>query len=266
MNKNHVEIRSLAAVVLMWTATSVTAGPVIYASADPATSKGTELYVIDPIAATIALVRGIGIGAGGAGTYGGLYSGGYAQTSSGAAGDTSGVGAGDFSHFAPGSLGGSPLGDPARLDTNAAKDSITAEELMAPITGSIDIVPSRTSITSSEGLQPPVFNGSGRRLAATPSPQSNPRAGCTGDCGDLTDNTAAGRSVPPGCAGNCGDLTDAAPSGSSILSACGGNCGAELLSTPQGALQISAVPEPGVLALLGIGFAAIGIRRRRKPR
>src|SRR5690242_21236096 len=49
MRNNHREVRSLVAVALMWTATSAIAGPVIYASGDPATSKGTELYAIDPI-------------------------------------------------------------------------------------------------------------------------------------------------------------------------------------------------------------------------
>src|SRR5690242_13676555 len=98
MRNRHLEVRSFVGVLLMWTATSAIAGPVIYAAAGPTSSKGTELYVIDPVAATITLVRGIGIGAGGAGTYGAAYGGGgYANTASGAGGEGGGTAADAFS-------------------------------------------------------------------------------------------------------------------------------------------------------------------------
>ena len=94
MQKSQLKILLFAAVISMCSGGAATAGPVLYASSDPSTSSGTELYVIDPITATITVVRGVGIGGSATGTYGGSYGGGgYEGAAGGAAGGLSGGGA-----------------------------------------------------------------------------------------------------------------------------------------------------------------------------
>jgi hypothetical protein len=245
MRNTHIEVRSIAAAALMCMATSAIASPVIYASADPATSKGTELYIIDPIAATVTRIKGIGIGTGGMGTYGGSYGGGgYANSSSTGAGDTSGgVAEANLSPVSVGSIGESRLGGAVPLGVNSPDDAITAAELVTPSGGAPDVVQQRASVRSSDSPPALTFGGSGSRLAGTSGAQSSPRGSCSDDCDDLTQAT-----VP-------------APS---LLSQCAGSCGGEVSPRAQGALQISAVPEPSLLGLLGIGFASVGLARRRK--
>ena len=269
MCDRYLEVRSLAAVALMWTATSAVAGPVIYASADRAKSNGTEIYVIDPIAATITMLKGIGIGAGGGGTYGGAYAGGgYGSTSSGAEGTAGGLAAGDFSHFAPAGLSGSLFRGPAPIDTHSSDDPITTAELITPNTEATDIEPAITSMPAWQGSQPSSFGGSGRKLAATPSPQFGPSIGCASDCDELAEHASARSllSLNPGlgCTGDCKDLFGDPLFAPTLLASCISNCGGEVSSLAQGALQISAVPEPSLLGLLGVGFATVGVARRRK--
>ncbi len=93
MLKFDVKILLFAAGISMCTVTSAFAGPVLYASSDPETSSGTELYVIDPIEATITVVRGVGIGTGGTGTYGGSYGGGGYDSGGSGGGGAPGSGA-----------------------------------------------------------------------------------------------------------------------------------------------------------------------------
>jgi hypothetical protein len=245
VRKVNLNVIALSTVALMCGAAPGLAGPVIYASSDPVSSSGTELYVIDPIAATISVVKGVGIGNAGTGAYGGSY---------GNAGHGSGTthGANDFGAppgldvaGATGGLGAGGLVAVSMRSTNEpteATDASLATELIGSLaTQLIDVVPQRSMTVMSDVLQSDRLRANGAKFAGTsgPGPESNarPTGGCVGDCvGSLTPMLV-------NCTENCGDDPPGVAGG--------------------GTLQIAAVPEPGLLALLGVGFAALGGVRRR---
>jgi hypothetical protein len=229
MLKTYVRILFFPFVILMCGSAATWAGPVMYASSDPETSSGTELYVIDPIAATITVVRGAGIGASGTGTYGGVYGGGgYAGGYGGGAGTAGYSGLTGGSGGAAGGIG--PLGTSST--TSDATTSSSTDPLL--VTNSTDIVPQQSMIVLTDTSQPDLMGAQGGSSSA-------PAPGCITDCGG----------TPPIINTSC-------------TSDCGNGAGDPPAAGPQGSVQIAALPEPGPLALLGIGLASLGIARRRK--
>jgi hypothetical protein len=224
MLKKTVKILFLAAGFSMGAASAV-AGPVLYASSDPETSSGTELYVIDPIAATITVVRGVGIGASATGTFGGSYGGGYAGGSSGGgaggAGGAGGVGAG-------GSVGGAP-GSSLALTSSSDPQAPSAPVDLA------DPGPSRTP-------QRPMIV-----LSNAPQPQ------LSDDILGVPKGGTQKLLLPEGCP-TCTDTGGGDPTGDNTTR-----------STLAGEFVIAAVPEPASLALLGLALATLGLLSRRKP-
>ena len=212
------------------------AGPVIYASSDPATSSGTELYVIDPIAATITNVRGPGIGGGA--TLGGSYGGGF-----GTAGGGGGAGgAGGLSGFGGGGAGGGGgRGGGGSPNTVSKGDSAGPGD---PGPNGTDTISQRSMIVLSDAPQTDAFGGSGPKLPGTP-----PRPG--------TPPGPESNLIPDACIGDCSELSPHI-----TLLDCTENCGGD---PPSGTgVRLAAVPEPGLLALLGAGFASLGSVRRRR--
>ena len=147
MLKTTVKILLLAAGFSMGAATAV-AGPVLYASSDPETSSGTELYVIDPIAATITVVRGVGIGSGGTGTYGGAYGGGGDAGASSGGGGAGGAGGAGGVSGGGGSVGGAPG---SGLALTSSSDPQTPVDLADP---GPSRTPQRPMIVLSNAPQP----------------------------------------------------------------------------------------------------------------
>jgi len=240
------------AVLCMCGAAPVWAGPMLYALSDPNSSSGTEKYVIDPIAATITVVRGVGIGHGGAGSYGGVYGGGHGGTQSG----TGNPGIGGMGAF--GGFGGGGSGSPSPRGSSTVGTGSPVQP-NSPLVfnqspDSIDIVPQRAMIVLSDDPQPEFFGGFGGKSQGAPAgaPQ-------------LPDQQIPGQNPPtnqdptgPGCVSDCGGP-------STILADCTGSCAGDPLAPTAGGLEIAAVPEPTLLGLLGIGLAGLGIVRRRKP-
>jgi hypothetical protein len=190
MLKSDMKILSFASVILMCTAAQSWAGPILYAWSDPNTSSGTETYVIDPIAATITVVRGAGIGSGGTGTFGGSYGSGGGSSGGDPGGGTGTAGIAGFSGGVSGStgpLGTTPTNDPTGPSTGAVIS-----------TDSIDIVPQKSMIVFSNSPEPTFVGEQGGVLSA-PSPA------CTIDCGSPG---------PTNCVANCaGSLGGDPPAG-----------------------------------------------------
>jgi hypothetical protein len=234
MLKFKSDVILFSAAVLVCSAGSATAGPVIYASSDPDTSTGTEIYVIDPIAATITQVTGAGIGSGGSGGFGGSYGGGYGSTGGGG-----GAGTGGFSGLGgAGGIGGSGGGS---TPTTTASTPGEAPDVAS---GAIDIIPQQSMIVLSDAPQPDLIGGSGPKLPGTP-PNNGPESNL----------------LPPG---NCSADCDSPLSPTALLD-CTGNCDGDSSSGSSGTgLQVAAVPEPGMLALLGVGLATLGGLGRRR--
>jgi hypothetical protein len=256
MLKMRTDVLLFSAVVSMCSATGVNAGPVIYASSDPSTSTGTELYVIDPIAATITVVRGMGIGSGGTATFAGSNAGGNGTNGSGIAD----AGASALSGF--GGLGGFANFAAAGRATPhllATTDDPAGPTDLSVSSEPINIVPQRGAIAFADPVPSEIFGG-GKLAGTPPDPLPSGSAGSGGSAGPGFNagpgsNAGPSANAGPNCTGECGS------SPTTTLVNCTGDCRGDpvVLSS----VQIAAVPEPGLLALLGVAFASLGAVRRR---
>jgi hypothetical protein len=176
MRKFDVKIHLFATVISMCTAAGAFAGPMLYASSDPASSSGTELYVIDPIAATITVVRGVGIGSGGTATYGGVYGGGGIGTGT-SGGDMADGGA----TLGGGSAGGAPGGSVALASTSDPQAPVDLNDAGPPTT-------QRPMIVFSSAPQPLLFDehtgksGGPGGPVLLPENLTPPNPGCPPNC------------------------------------------------------------------------------------
>jgi len=232
MPQGIFKLHLFAAAVAVAASHSAGASPVLYAMGglNSSSTESERMYVIDPVAATVTAMLGVGGGAGGSGgSHGGSFGGGGIANGGGGAGGSSGGGGSGLSGLGAGGLGG--LGVAARRPSGPGGSSgPTITDTLTDPTG---------DNTSEEQDQQVILNPN--------DPDNNPDS-TRADCGS---SVAEGL---PLCEANV------PPPGGSGAAGPGNNPG----SGPSALALVPALPEPGSVALLGTALAAFGIVRRRR--
>lgn len=236
------------------TAGAAHASPVLYAWGGHSDgTSGGRTYAIDPVAATVIVVRGpSGTDGGGSGA-GGSGAGGTASTGTGGAGGAggsssggSGRGAFSFSNLSGLAGGGSSLSTLSNFNVPDDCGSLERLQTLAGMLGvAAKIYPAGSPVPCSETLRSTLLelvsatSGSGENVP--PSNSMQPTASDVIFSAD-TFIFAEPDSITPG-----------------LLPVAGGDpSSVSLLATP------AAVPEPTALGLVGLGLAALGTRMRRR--
>lgn len=244
--------------LFLFSTTLLTAGaghasPVLYAWGGHSDgSSGGRTYAIDPVAATVIVVRGPsgteggGSGAGGSGAGGTSTGTGGSGGAGGSGSGGSGSGAFSFSNLSNTGGGGSSLSTLSNFNVPDDCGSLERLQTLAGMLGvAAKIFPAGSPAPCSETLRSTLLelvsatSGSGENVPASNS--TEPTASDVIFSAD-TFIFAEPDSITPGL------LTVAGGDPSSV----------SLLATP------AAVPEPTALGLVGLGLAALGTRMRRR--